>query len=123
MKQYKVDYEMIVGKGMFHCYPLFPICREGKEGWEMMVRLIKNGDSRKYRTSLPIVSGRSTCVRGRFFPGFCNCAEEYISPRTKALHRAYFVSMNQVLVFRLTLYFIVHLLTERELRCIFICVS
>lgn len=42
MKKYKVDYEMIVGKGMFHCYPLFPICREGKEGWEMMVRLIKN---------------------------------------------------------------------------------
>ena len=42
MKQNKVDYEMIVGKGMFHCYPLFPICREGKEGWEMMVRLIKN---------------------------------------------------------------------------------
>ena len=34
--------------------------------------------------------------------GFCNCAEEYISPRTKALHRAYFVSMNQVLIFRLT---------------------
>ena len=34
--------------------------------------------------------------------GFCNCAEEYISPRTKALHRAYFVSMNQVLFFRLT---------------------
>jgi hypothetical protein len=42
MKQYKVDYEMIIGEGMFHCYPLFPICREGKEGWEMMVRLIKN---------------------------------------------------------------------------------
>ncbi len=42
MKKYKVDYEMIIGEGMFHCYPLFPICREGKEGWEMMVRLIKN---------------------------------------------------------------------------------
>ena len=25
------------------------------------------GDSRKYRTSLPIVSGRSTCVRGSIF--------------------------------------------------------
>ena len=41
MKQYKVDYEMIVGKGMFHCYPVFPICKEGKDGWNMMVRLIK----------------------------------------------------------------------------------
>lgn len=27
MKQYSVDYEMIVGEGMFHCYPVFPICR------------------------------------------------------------------------------------------------
>ncbi len=42
MKQYKVDYEMIVGKGMFHCYLVFPICKEARDGWEMMVRLIKN---------------------------------------------------------------------------------
>ena len=46
-------------------------------------------------------------LRGRERPttGFCNCAEEYISPRTKALHRAYFVSMNQVPVYRLTLFY------------------
>ena len=42
MKKYKVDYKMIVGEGMFHCYPVFPICKEGKDGWNMMVRLIKN---------------------------------------------------------------------------------
>lgn len=41
MKKYGVDYELIVGEGMFHCYPVFPICREGKDGWDMMVRLMK----------------------------------------------------------------------------------
>ncbi len=41
MKKYGVDYRMIVGEGMFHCYPVFPICREGQEGWDMMVRLMK----------------------------------------------------------------------------------
>ena len=37
MKKYGVDYEMIVGEGMFHCYPVFPICKEAKEGWELMI--------------------------------------------------------------------------------------
>ena len=32
---------MIVGEGMFHCYPVFPVCREAKAGWEQMVRLMK----------------------------------------------------------------------------------
>jgi len=41
MKKYDVDYEMIVGQGMFHCYPVFPIVKEAKEGWDMMVELIK----------------------------------------------------------------------------------
>ena len=41
MNKYKVDYEMIIGEGMFHCYPVFPICKEAKDGWEMMVRLMK----------------------------------------------------------------------------------
>ena len=41
MKKYGVDYEMIVGEGMFHCYPVFPVCREAKAGWDMMVRLMK----------------------------------------------------------------------------------
>lgn len=42
MKQYGVAYEMIVGEGMFHCYPVFPICKEAKEGWELMIRLMKD---------------------------------------------------------------------------------
>ncbi len=41
MKKYHVTYQMIVGEGMFHCYPVFPICPEAKEGWKMMVRLMK----------------------------------------------------------------------------------
>ena len=41
MRKYGVDYEMIVGEGMFHCYPVFPLCREAKEGWELMIRKMK----------------------------------------------------------------------------------
>ncbi len=43
MQKYGVDYEMIVGEGMFHCYPVFPVCREAKEGWKQMIRLAKRG--------------------------------------------------------------------------------
>ena len=41
MKRYDVDYEMIVGEGMFHCYPVFPICREAKNGWKQMIQRMK----------------------------------------------------------------------------------
>ena len=41
MRKYGVDYEMIVGEGMFHCYPVFPIVKEAKAGWDMMVRRMK----------------------------------------------------------------------------------
>ena len=41
MQKYSVEYEMIVGEGLFHCYPVFPICKEGRDGWAMMVRTIK----------------------------------------------------------------------------------
>ena len=41
MQRYGVDYQMIVGEGMFHCYPVFPICREAKAGWDMMVRIMR----------------------------------------------------------------------------------
>ena len=41
MKRYNVDYRMIVGEGMFHCYPVFPVCREAKDGWDMMIRIMK----------------------------------------------------------------------------------
>ena len=41
MRKYGVDYQMIVGEGMFHCYHVFPIVKEAREGWEMMVRLMR----------------------------------------------------------------------------------
>ena len=41
MKKYGVNYDMIVGEGMFHCYPVFPIVKEAKEGWDMMVELVR----------------------------------------------------------------------------------
>ncbi|SDI30452.1 Acetyl esterase/lipase [Pseudobutyrivibrio sp. 49] len=41
MKRYGVSYNMIVGKGMFHCYPVFPIVKEAKEGWKQMVQLAR----------------------------------------------------------------------------------
>lgn len=41
MQKYGVDYEMILGEGLPHCYPVFPIAKELKEGWDLMVRLIR----------------------------------------------------------------------------------
>ncbi|MBR3165033.1 MAG: alpha/beta hydrolase [Lachnospiraceae bacterium] len=41
MTKYGVDYEMIVGEGMFHCYPVFPICKEAKDGWDLMIRKMR----------------------------------------------------------------------------------
>ena len=32
---------MIVGAAMFHCYPVFPICKEAREGWDTMIRRVK----------------------------------------------------------------------------------
>ena len=43
MQKYGVDYEMIVGEGMFHCYPVFPVCKEAKDGWDQMIRKMKEG--------------------------------------------------------------------------------
>ena len=42
MKKVNATYDMIVGEGMFHCYPVFPICKEGKDGWNMMVRIMRD---------------------------------------------------------------------------------
>ncbi len=41
MKRYGVNYEMIVGEGMFHCYPVFPVCKEAEDGWDLMIRRIR----------------------------------------------------------------------------------
>ena len=36
-----VKYDMIVGEGMFHCYSVFPVCRDARAGWDMMVQMMK----------------------------------------------------------------------------------
>ena len=41
MQRAGAKYEMIVGKGLFHCYPVFPVCKEGRDGWAMMIRTVK----------------------------------------------------------------------------------
>lgn len=41
MRRCGAEYELIVGEGMFHCYPVFPLCKEAREGWDMMVRKMK----------------------------------------------------------------------------------
>lgn len=29
---------------MFHVYPVFPICKEAKEGWDQMVGILKQSN-------------------------------------------------------------------------------
>jgi len=37
-----VNYEQILGDGLFHCYSVFPIVKEAGEGWRQMVgRMIR----------------------------------------------------------------------------------
>lgn len=43
LKKYGANYRMIVGEGMFHCYPVFPVCPEAKAGWRQMVEIMKEG--------------------------------------------------------------------------------
>ncbi len=41
MKKYCVAYDMIIGEGLFHCYPVFPIVKEAIEGYNKMIELLK----------------------------------------------------------------------------------
>ena len=42
MKKYGLKYEMIVGKGMFHCYPVFPVVKEARQGWNKMIHIMRS---------------------------------------------------------------------------------
>ena len=42
MEKYKTPYEIIVGKGMCHCYPLVRFFREGREAQDQIIELLKN---------------------------------------------------------------------------------
>lgn len=41
LKKYKVDYKIIVGEGLCHCYPLLSIFPEGKEAQEEIINILK----------------------------------------------------------------------------------
>lgn len=41
MKHYDVDYEMITKEGMFHIFPMYPLLKESKEGWNDIIRILK----------------------------------------------------------------------------------
>ena len=41
MEKYKAPYEIIVGKGMCHCYPLVRFFREGREAQDEIIELLK----------------------------------------------------------------------------------
>jgi acetyl esterase/lipase len=36
--------KIIVGQGMFHVYPVFPICKEAKEGWDQMIGILRQSN-------------------------------------------------------------------------------
>jgi hypothetical protein len=42
--KYELD-RMIVSQRVFHCDPVFPIVKEAKEGWDLMVWLMKEATS------------------------------------------------------------------------------
>lgn len=42
MEKYKAPYEIIVGKGMCHCYPLLRFFREGREAQDEIIELLKS---------------------------------------------------------------------------------
>ena len=41
LKRCGVKCDLHIGKGMFHCYPFFPVCREARAGWDLVLRLMK----------------------------------------------------------------------------------
>ena len=41
MEKYHIPYEIIVGKGMCHCYPLLRFFREGREAQDEIIELLK----------------------------------------------------------------------------------
>ena len=41
MKKYGVRYDMIVGQGMYHCYPVYPLVKEAKDGWKQLIGILR----------------------------------------------------------------------------------
>lgn len=47
MKKYGVQYDMVIGKGMYHCYPVYPLVKEAEEGWEQMIGMLRRWKNEK----------------------------------------------------------------------------
>ena len=45
--KYHARYDLIVGEGMFHCWPVFPVVKEARQGWDLMIRLIRTHGRRE----------------------------------------------------------------------------
>ena len=45
--KYHAEYDLIVGEGMFHCWPVFPVVKEARQGWDLMIRLIRTRGRRE----------------------------------------------------------------------------
>lgn len=46
LDKYGVNHDMIVGEGMYHCYPVYPFVREAKEGWNQMIEIARRSYGR-----------------------------------------------------------------------------
>ena len=44
LEKFSISCTIIVRQGMFHVYPVFPICKEAKEGWEQMIGILKQSN-------------------------------------------------------------------------------
>ena len=52
MKRFGVRYEMIVGQGMYHCYPVYPYVKEAKEGRRQLVDMLRQWKKNDLRDRL-----------------------------------------------------------------------
>ena len=41
LKNYGINYKLIVGEGLCHCYPLLSSFKEGKEAQEQIIKILK----------------------------------------------------------------------------------
>lgn len=40
LNRYGAAHETIVGEGLFHCYPFFPVAKETRAGYDLLIRIL-----------------------------------------------------------------------------------
>lgn len=40
LNRYGAAHETIVGEGLFHCYPFFPVAKETRDGYDLLIRIL-----------------------------------------------------------------------------------